>query len=195
MLGTWEVSPHQETAARHRSKRARHAWEQSAQAAGPRGCGQEARRKSAQRHACGRQYDGDPGAVAASASTDSPSSNARERVGRQQIGAQSRSDSATRERMHRPRRASDTRSARRRLGWEGVAAAPSTACCAHLLTCARACPLAGRDVRGRGGQRRRAAARQDPQDCQRAGADPQQGGHRFQAPQVHLCRAAGRRDR
>eukprot|EP00966_Prymnesium_polylepis_P295293 6819145-Prymnesium_polylepis.1 len=36
---------------------------------------------------------------------------------------------------------------------------------------------------------------QDPQDGQRARPDPQQGGHRFQVPQVHLRRAAGRRDR
>eukprot|EP00966_Prymnesium_polylepis_P079747 1847978-Prymnesium_polylepis.1 len=64
-----------------------------------RGCGQKARRKSAQRRACARQYDGDPGAVAASASTDSKKAAARERIGQALIGRHSGPDSATCERM------------------------------------------------------------------------------------------------
>eukprot|EP00966_Prymnesium_polylepis_P281821 6512318-Prymnesium_polylepis.1 len=42
---------------------------------------------------------------------------------------------------------------------------------------------------------RRRAAREDTQDGQWARADPLQGCHRLQAPQVHLRRAAGRRGR
>eukprot|EP00966_Prymnesium_polylepis_P277940 6421607-Prymnesium_polylepis.1 len=66
-METWEVSPHQGTAARHRTaarqQRARGTPGNSAR----RDCGQGDRRKSAQRRACGRQCNGDPGAVAASA--------------------------------------------------------------------------------------------------------------------------------
>eukprot|EP00966_Prymnesium_polylepis_P093163 2157016-Prymnesium_polylepis.2 len=75
------------------------------------------RQTSAALRVCGRQCDGDPGAVAASARTGSHRQVARERVERRQIAAHLRPDSATRERMQRARGASDARAARRRLSW------------------------------------------------------------------------------
>eukprot|EP00966_Prymnesium_polylepis_P277939 6421606-Prymnesium_polylepis.1 len=56
-METWEVSPHQGTAARHRGNARAHARGTPGNSA-RRGCGQGGRRKSAQRRACGRQCDG-----------------------------------------------------------------------------------------------------------------------------------------
>ena len=141
MLGTWEVSPHQETAARHRSNARAHACGTPGNSA-RRGCGQGARCKSAQRRACGRQYDGDPGVVAASASTDSTAACARERVGRKLIGLHRAPDSAACERMHGRARCQSARAARRRLRWRvgGCRRCTLHSLLCHLLTSDCACP-------------------------------------------------------
>eukprot|EP00966_Prymnesium_polylepis_P094956 2198873-Prymnesium_polylepis.1 len=81
----------------------------------------------------GNLWRGDPGAVAASASTASKVAAARERVGREQIGLHDHTDSAACGRMRGRARCQSARVARRCLrcgGWEGVAAAPNTICCA-----------------------------------------------------------------
>jgi hypothetical protein len=145
MLGTWEVSPHQETAARHRSSTRAHACGTPGNSA-RRGCGQEARRKLAQRRACGRQCDGDPGAVASSASTDSKAAGARARVERELIGLHDAPDSAACERMRGRARCKSASAARRHLRWrvwEGAAAAPRTACCATCSPAIVPAPVTG----------------------------------------------------